>query len=184
VVSHLADLRSITFPRSAKPKEAVVGKPILMVFAEGSTEASCALAYLRWQMADGTVQCHILAGKTRVAAKCKISIPRMELMGALLAVRNARKILDSLYLELEAVRYFTDLSAVLCMLSMDSATFLEFVGMQVSKIKIKSDTEKECFWISGELNLADMSIWPTVLLKDMAEGTPYQAGLLWMRDPP
>jgi hypothetical protein len=56
VVSHLADLRSITFPRSAKPKEAVVGKPILMIFGDGSTEAGCALAYLRWQMADGTVQ--------------------------------------------------------------------------------------------------------------------------------
>jgi hypothetical protein len=52
----------------------------------------------------------------------------MELMGALLAVRLARKILDSLRLELEAVRYFTDSSTVLGMLSKDSTMFLEFVG--------------------------------------------------------
>jgi hypothetical protein len=57
VVSHLADLHSVTFPRAVKPKEAVVGKPMLMIFGDGSTTASCALAYLRWQMADGTMQC-------------------------------------------------------------------------------------------------------------------------------
>jgi hypothetical protein len=115
VVSHLAGLRMITFPSEFKLKEAVVGKPILMIFGHGFTTASCALAYLRWQMADGTVQCQLLAGKMRVAPRCKISIPRMELVGELLAMRLARKIFDSLKMELEAVRYFTDSSAVLGM---------------------------------------------------------------------
>jgi hypothetical protein len=182
VVKHLADLRAITFPRAAKPREAVVGKPTLMIFGDGSTLASCALAYLRWQMANGSVQCRLLAGKTRVAPKCKISIPRMELVGALLAVRLARKIIDSLRMELEAVRYFTDSSAVLGMLNKDSASFLEFVGTRVSEIRIKSDPDKEWFWIPGELNLADQGTRPTVLPKDMAPGTPYQDGLPWMRD--
>jgi hypothetical protein len=31
-VKHLADLRAITFPRAAKPREPVIGKPILMIF--------------------------------------------------------------------------------------------------------------------------------------------------------
>jgi hypothetical protein len=183
VVKLLADLRAITFPRAAKPREAVVGKPILMIFGDGSSSASCALAYFRWQMADGSVQCRLLAGKTRVAPKCKISIPRMELVEALLAVRLAHKIIDSLRMELEAVRYFTDSSAVLGMLNKDSASFLEFVGTRVSEIRIKSDPNKEWFWIPGELNLADQGTRPTVLPKDMAPGTPYQDGLPWMRDP-
>jgi ribonuclease HI len=91
-----------------------------MIFGDGSTTASCALVYLRWQMADRTVQCRLLDGKTRVATKCKISVPRMELMGALLAMRLARKILDLLRMEIEAVWYFTDSSAVLGMLSQPS----------------------------------------------------------------
>jgi hypothetical protein len=66
----------------------------------------------------------------------------MKRMGALLAVRLACKVLDSLQIELEAVWYFTDSSAVLGMLSKDSASFLEFVGTRVSKIKIKSDLDK------------------------------------------
>jgi hypothetical protein len=116
-------------------KEEVRGKPMLLIFRDGSTLASCALAYLRWQMADGTVQCKLLAGKTRVAPKCKISIPRMELMGALLAVRLSRKIQDALQMELEAVRYFTDSAVVLGMILRESATYQEFVGTRVSEIR-------------------------------------------------
>jgi hypothetical protein len=145
VISHLGELRAITIPRAAKPKEEVVGKPMLLIFGDGSTAASCALTYLRWQMADGTVQCRLLAGKTRVAPKCKISIPRMELVGALLAVRLARKIQDSLQMELEAVRYFTDSTAVLGMILRESATYQEFVGTRVSEIRTKSEPETEWF---------------------------------------
>jgi hypothetical protein len=184
VVSHLGELWAITFPRVAKPKEEVVGKPMLLIFGDGSTAASCALAYLRWQMADGTVQCRLLAGKTWVAPKCKISIPRMELVGALLAVRLARKIQDSLQMELEAVRYFTDSTAVLGMILRESATYQEFVGTRVSEIRTKLDPETEWFWIPGEVNVADMGTRPTVLPGDMRPGTPYQEGLPWMREPP
>ncbi len=160
VVTHLGELRAITFPRAAKPKEEVVGKPMLLIFRDGSTLASCALAYLRWQMADDTVQCRLLAGKTRVAPKCKISIPRMELMGALLAVRLSRKIQDALQMELEAVRYFTDLAVGLGMILRESATYQEFVGTRVSEIRTKSDPETEWFWIPGEMNIADMGTRP------------------------
>ncbi len=184
VVSYLGELRAITFPRAAEPKEEVVGKPMLLIFGDGSTAASCALAYLRWQMADGTVQCRLLAGKTRVAPKCKISVPRMELVGALLAVRLARKIRDSLQMELEAVRYFTDSTAVLGMILRESATYQEFVGTRVSEIRTKSDPETEWFWIPGKLNIADMGTRPTVLPEDMGLGTPYQEGLPWMRESP
>jgi hypothetical protein len=184
VVTHLGELRAITFPRAAKPKEEVVGKPMLLIFGDGSTLASCALAYLRWHMADGTVQCRLLAGKTRVAPKCKISIPRMELMGALLAVRLSRKIQDALQMELEAVRYFTDSAVALGMILRESATYQEFVGTRVSEIRTKSDPETEWFWIPGEMNIADMGTRPTVVPKDMGPGTLYQEGLPWMRGPP
>ena len=71
----------------------------------------------------------------------------MELVGALLAVRLARKIRDSLQMELEAVRYFTNSTAVLGMILRESATYQEFVGTRVSEIRTKSDPETEWFWI-------------------------------------
>jgi hypothetical protein len=108
----------------------------------------------------------------------------MELVGALLAVRLARKIPDSLQMELEAVWYFTDSTAVLGMILRESATYQEFVGTRVSEIRTKSDPETEWFWIPGELNIGDMGTRPTVLSEDMGPGTPYQEGLPWMREPP
>jgi hypothetical protein len=108
----------------------------------------------------------------------------MELMGALLAVRLARKIRDWLETELEAVRYFTDLTAVLGMILRELATYQEFVSTRVNEIKTKSDPETEWFLTPGEQNIADMGTRPTVMLKDMGPGTPYQEGLPWMRKPP
>jgi hypothetical protein len=90
ILGYLKDLKKVSFPRSMWPEPGrgqVRGKPVLLIFGDGSVEASCALAYLRWEMEDGSVVCRLLAGKTRVAPKCKISIPRMELMGSLVAVR-------------------------------------------------------------------------------------------------
>ncbi len=108
ILGHLKDLKKVSFLRSMWPEPGrgqVKGRPMLLIFGDGSVEASCALAYLRWEMEDGSVVCRLLAGKTRVASKCKISIPRMELMGSLVAVRLYQKIKDSLRLEIEGVRY-------------------------------------------------------------------------------
>ena len=156
---------------------------MLLIFGDGSVEASCALAYLRWEMEDGSVVCRLLAGKTRVAPKCKISIPRMELMGSLVAVRLYQKIKDSLRMEIEGVRFFTDSSAVLGMLNKDSGTFLEFVGTRVSEIRTKSKVDTEWFWIPGELNPADMGTRPTLNPGNMGEESPYQKGFPWMYQP-
>jgi hypothetical protein len=75
IISHLGELRKISFPRSAQPLGKIKGKPILMVFGDGSVEASCALAYLRWELQDGTVECRLLAGKTRVAPSARSPSP-------------------------------------------------------------------------------------------------------------
>ncbi len=159
VLQHLKDLKRVEFPRSIWPepsKGPVKGNPMLLIFGDGSVEASCALAYLRWELEDRSVVCRLLAGKTRVAPRCKISIPRMELMGSLVAVRLYQKIKDSLRLEVSEVRFFTDSSAVLGMIFKDSGTFLEFVGTRVSKIRTKSKVDTEWFWVPGELNQANI----------------------------
>jgi hypothetical protein len=113
----------------------------------------------------------------------KISIPRMELLGALLAVRLARKIRDSFTFKFGGTRYFTDSSVILGMLRCDSASFLEFVGTRVSQVKALSSPEKECFWIPTDCNLADLGTRPNVEPEDLQEGSDYQDGMAWMRLP-
>ena len=60
-------------------------------------------------------------------------------------MRLARKIRDSLQMELEAVRYFTNSTAVLGIILRELATYQEFVGTRVSETRTKSDPETEWF---------------------------------------
>jgi hypothetical protein len=55
-------------------------------------------------------------GKTQVALKVKLTIPRMELVAAVNSVRLAKKTREALKIPLVRKIYFTDLSAVLGML--------------------------------------------------------------------
>ena len=184
IMKEMKQLREVSFPRSIKPatwrKDMM---PTLMMFGDGSTQAYCSLAYARWELEDGSVACRLIAGKTRVAPKNKISVPRLELMGAVLSVRLAMKIKDSLRLKFVKTRFFTDSTAVLGMLQNDSVAFLEFVGNRVSEIKTKSDVKSEWAWIPTDKNLADMGTRSNVTVADIGEESEYQNGMPWMKLP-
>ncbi len=77
-----------------------------MVFGDGSREACCTLVYLRWERDDGTACCRLVTGKTQVAPKVKITIPRMELMAAVNSVRLAKKTREALKILLLYCTYF------------------------------------------------------------------------------
>jgi hypothetical protein len=139
----LKELREIRFPRCVQPLEGQFRNPVLMVFGDGSREACCTLVYLCWEREDGTACCCLVTGKTQVAPKVKITIPRMELVAAVNSVRLARKAREALKIPLVGTRYFTDLSAVLGMLRRESGKFNEFVGARVSEVKVNSNIEIE-----------------------------------------
>ncbi len=57
--------------------------------------------------------------------------------------RLAKWIWESLNMPVGKVGYFTDPSAVLSILKLESEGFNKFVGARVCKIKVNSDMEKE-----------------------------------------
>ena len=183
LLNMLLKVRSITFPRCVIPAESdEVHLPELLVLVDGSQQAFCALAYLRVRMKDGSYQCRLVMGKTRVAPTKKISVPRMELMGCVTGVRLAQTIIKGLRFELAEILFFTDSSAVLAMIQRPSGSFLEFVGTRVGEIRSKSDPDK-WFWIPSNHNLADMGTRDNVEPKDMVEDSQYQRGQPWMSCP-
>jgi hypothetical protein len=125
----------------------------------------------------------LVTGKTQVAPKVKITIPRMELVAAVNSVRLARKVREALKFPLSGTRYFTDSSAVLGMLRTESGKFLEFVGARVSKVKVNSNVEKEWRWLEGNCNPADLGTRSKATPRDMIFGSEYQVGMPWMMKP-
>ena len=84
---------------------------------------------------DGSVECRLISCKSCVTPRKKILIPRIELMGSLMAIRLAKKIWDTFQFQFSEMHFFTDSSAVLGMLHCNSVTFKEFVGNRISEIK-------------------------------------------------
>ena len=115
IIGNLAKLRQIAFPRSIQPSFPTRLAPWLMVFGDGSREAYCVTAYVRWELPNGKIECKLISAKTRVTPKMKFSIPRVELMGALLAIRLVHKVKDTFQLQFAKTFYFTDSSTVLGM---------------------------------------------------------------------
>lgn len=180
VIADIPAAGLIEFPRSLWP--AVDARcPLLMIFADGSKVASCALAYVRWEVNGGYI-CRFMGGKTRVAPLRGLTVPRMELQGAILAVRLAAHIQEHVGLPWTGVKFFTDSSAVLGMVTGDAATFPEFVAARVSEIRSRS-AEENWMWIPTDCNLADLGTRGEATLEQLAAGSCYQVGQPWMNKP-
>ena len=81
----LFDLETIAFQRSLWPREQVVGNPELVVFSDGSVTGFGSVAYIRWKLVTGKWWSSLVTSKSKIAPKNRITIPRIELNGAVLA---------------------------------------------------------------------------------------------------
>ena len=73
-------MENLSFPRCLK-SFGVVGDPWLILMSDGSALAYGAVAYVRWQYADSTIEVRLLMSKCRISPVNKVSIPRTELNG-------------------------------------------------------------------------------------------------------
>ena len=59
-------------------------EPWLVILSDGSQNALCLLAYVRWQVSETEFQCLFMLAKSRIAHLNSTCISRMELNGGLL----------------------------------------------------------------------------------------------------
>ena len=88
LLTDMFEVERISFPRCIKPNDYDLNEqPILVTFSDGSCDAFCACSYIQWKLVDGTHKALLVSAKARVGPINKISIPRMELQGALINSR-------------------------------------------------------------------------------------------------
>ena len=87
------ELNSVTFERSLTP-DMVIGAPVLCIFSDASIEAFGTCAYIQLETETNSFVTRFVAAKSRVAPLKTLTIPRLELQAAVLAVRLCRSILD------------------------------------------------------------------------------------------
>ena len=77
----------------------------LHTFVDASQEAYGAAVYIRVDFCDGNLSVQLVTAKIKVAPLKSISIPRLELMGAVLGIRLARSVVNTLSLQAEHITY-------------------------------------------------------------------------------
>ena len=160
----LFELELLEFPRSLWPKEDVVGKPELIVFSDGSVTAFGTVAYIRWMLKSGVWWPMLVMSKSKIAPKNRITVPRLELNGALLAKRLREFLVEQLDMEFGNVYHLVDSSTVLGYVHKEDAKLKPFEGIRVAEIQTSGEFVegrlKNWSWVEGTSNPADWATKP------------------------
>ncbi|KRX37880.1 hypothetical protein T05_2497, partial [Trichinella murrelli] len=105
----LGDLPHIRLPRALVPIPLDQVKRIeLHAFCDASGRAYGTVVYLRVETSSGSVRVSLAAANTRVAPVKRLSLQRLELMGALIAARLIRYVQGALRLDIRSLSCWSD----------------------------------------------------------------------------
>ena len=124
---------SIRVPRNLCDQNAIA--KTLHVFSDASEKAFGAVVYMRSVHSSGATTGRLIASKSKVAPLTATSIPRLELMGAMLGLKLVRTIVKALEMDMEKVTFWTDSSNVLWWIRGHSRQFKPFVANRIGEIQ-------------------------------------------------
>ena len=126
----------------------------LHTFVDASEEAYAAATYVRGRSEGGDVVCSLVMAKTRVAPARATTMPRMELMAAVLGARLADTVKRSLTTTISRSTFWTDSMDCLCWIRSRHRRYHAFVAARVNEIL--DLTNELCWrWVPTSLNVAD-----------------------------
>lgn len=130
--SSLQDLSLISIPRKLCGKT-VLMQPDLHIFCDASRNAYGCCAYLL-NTTDQVTESSLVCSKSKISPLKQITIPRLELCGAVLAVKLKAKLLNILQVSIRKTVFWTDSQALLAWLSKPGYMWKTFVSHRVEKI--------------------------------------------------
>ncbi|XP_070851469.1 uncharacterized protein [Drosophila suzukii] len=136
LIQELPDIEEIHIPRWLGFDLRHASTLQLHMFCDGSSMAYAACAYLRASCTDGSVQVNLLAARSRVTPVKPLTIPRVELSGALLCTQLADWIVNQLQASHHtiSVHYWSDAMIVLYWISGDPKRWKTFVSNRIGAI--------------------------------------------------
>ena len=150
----MSGLGEMRIARCIKPATGVGGCAELHLFCDASEVGYGAVAYLCGSSGTGERSSSLVFSKARVAPIKAVSIPRLELAAATLAVEIWVKIRTSLMIDFEKVLFWTDSMIVLYYINNTSTRFCTFVANRLSHIHDAS-TPQQWRYVRSEENPAD-----------------------------
>lgn len=156
-INNLKHLNELRIPRHVKCEQPQ--RTELHMFSDASQDAYGACAYVRSIRYNASnepeVTVRLLCAKSKVAPVKPVSIPRLELCGALVGARLYKKITNSLRLNFNSIHFWTDSTIVIGWLKMSPRNLKTFVQNRVVEINELTDNS-QWFHIAGKQNPADL----------------------------
>ena len=155
IISELHCLNGIQIPRCYfHPGQTIITSQ-LHGFCDASDSAFAAVAYIHCHYSDGSIDVRLITSKTHVAPIKKQSIPRLELLGAVILSRLVTTILKSLKMSTPLpVFYWTDSMTALHWIC-NYKQWKQYVNHQVAEIR-RLTVQGQWRHCPGVLNPADL----------------------------
>ena len=151
----LINLSQVQLPRCFKPTANVIAIE-LHHFSDASLLGYGACSYIRQKTDQGVINSNLILAKARIAPLKKLTIPRLELQGAVTAVRLANTLRKELKMNIDKETFWTDSEIVLSYIANDCKRFHVYVANRVSEIK-QSTTVDQWNYVSSRENPADIA---------------------------
>lgn len=148
----LFDLEEIKIPRCVIPSTPT--KLILIGCSDASTKAISACVYILAEYNDQITTCNLMTSKTRVAPLKPVTLPRLELNGAVLLSELLQSVWKATKLPFNEIRAFTDSMIVLHWIRSSPTKWKVYVRNRVQAVQDNCPT---AMWshIPGDINPAD-----------------------------
>ena len=151
-VRDFENLNNLKIPRCMKLAGDVYVE--LHHFSDSSQSAYGCVSYLRSVSPSGEIKVSLVMSKAKLCPIKEITLPRLELQAAVLAVKVDSMLRRQLTLELGPSTFWVDSQIVLDYIRAEDKRFKVFVGNRVGMIR-SSTAPEQWFHISGSENTAD-----------------------------
>ena len=155
-LGELSDLNQIRVPRCLHSN--TESKPVSMeihTFVDASQNAYGAVSYSRALYQTGETSTCIIAAKSKVAPLKSVSIPRLELMAAVVGLHLSNKISAALEIPIQSVQFWSDSMDVLYWIRNRSRVFKPFIANRIGEIHSVTEPSQWRYVPTGD-NPADM----------------------------
>ena len=136
---HMESSADIRVPRCLREAGKGIAKRSVITFVDASLKAYGAVAYLHCEYEDTTVSCRLISSKTEVAPLKPISVPRLELMAAVLGLRLTQRIVRILEVSMDTVMFYSDSNDVLWWIRGHGRGFQAFVANRIGEKPLPAD---------------------------------------------
>ena len=151
----LKDLELAKIPRCLKDPSPKVEELSIHTFSDASENAYTAVVYARHVYEGGNITARMIMSKSRLAPLKAVSIPRLELLGALVGLRLTRQVCSALKIPTNGVTYWVDSMNVGYWIQGQSREYKPFIAHRVGEIH-EFSAPNQWRYVPTDVNSADL----------------------------